>query len=540
MGKAGHLEAMLRGNLSGDTFFLVMRGAGWYNLTMTESAAIIRPFPDPSHAESAAQGITMPMNLEAEQAILGAILASNKIFEQVAEFLRAEHFADPTHGRIYAAIHRMIERGQLANAVTLKPYFISDEGLQAVGGAEYLARLEASVISFSGAEDYGRAVFDCFLRRELIDIGTEVVSSAGNPNLEEGANQQIENAEQKLFNLASRGLAQGGFIPFVESLKQAIQTAEAAFKREGHLTGVTTGFRDLDRLIGGLHKSDLVIIAARPSMGKTALTTNMAFQAARAYLRSNGKEGGRTAFFSLEMSAEQLALRILSEQAEIPSEKIRRGELSERDFNRFVELTQELQRLPLYIDESPGLTVMGLRTRARRLARQKGLDLIMVDYLQLMQGGGSKKSEANRVQEISEITRGLKMLAKELQVPIIALSQLSRKVEDRDDKKPQLADLRESGSIEQDADMVMFIYREEYYLRRGEPGRHATESDDQYNERYIAWQQRLEKIYNIAEIIVAKQRHGPIGSVKLFFDGQFSRFSDLDESHEAHREDSGE
>jgi replicative DNA helicase len=471
----------------------------------------------------------LPQNLEAEQAVLGAILANNRVYEKVAEFLRAEQFADPTHGRIYGAIQTLIERGQLANAVTLKQYFAQDEGLKAVGGADYLARLEASVISYAGAGDYGRAVFDCYLRRELIDIGSEVVTGASNPELESGAINQIETAEQRLFNLASKGMAEGGFISFTDSLKQAIITAEAAYKRDSHLTGITTGFRDLDKLMGGLHKSDLLILAARPSMGKTALATNLAFNAAKAYLRSRGKEGGRVAFFSLEMSAEQLALRILSEQAEIPSEKIRRGELRESDFPKFVTLSQELQRLSLHIDETPGLSVMGMRTRARRLARQGGLDLIVIDYLQLMQGSGKGRSEANRVQEISEITRGLKMLAKELQVPVIALSQLSRKVEDRDDKKPQLADLRESGSIEQDADVVMFIYREEYYLKRGEPGRHANETDEKYNERYSAWQQRLEKTYNIAEVIVAKQRHGPIGSVKLFFDGQFTRFADLDE-----------
>ncbi len=478
----------------------------------------------------------MPQNIEAEQALLGAILANNRIYEKVTEFLRAEHFADPVHGRIYAAVERLIERGQMANAVTLKQYFMQDEALKAVGGAEYLARLEGSVASFIGAADYGEAVFESYLRRELMEIGTDIITSASNPELEDPARGQIEQAEQKLFNLATKGVSSSGFLTFVDSLKQAIHTAEAAAKRGGGMTGITTGFKDMNKLLGGLHPSDLIILAARPSMGKTAFATNIAFNAARAYLKSNGKEGGRVAFFSLEMSAEQLALRILSEQTEIPSEKIRRGEIRESDFPKFVQLTQELQRLPMHIDETPGLSVMGMRARARRLKRTGGLDLIVIDYLQLMTGSGSKKSETNRVQEVSEITRSLKGLAKELEVPIIALSQLSRKVEERDDKRPQLADLRESGSIEQDADMVMFIYREEYYLKRGEPGRHANESDEKYNERYAAWQARLEKVYNTAEVIVAKQRHGPIGAIKLFFDGQFTRFSDLDESHAAYND----
>jgi len=478
----------------------------------------------------------MPQNLEAEQAILGAILANNRVYERVTEFLRAEHFADPVHGRIYTAIERLIERGQLANALTLKTYFAQDEGLQAVGGAEYLARLEGSVASFVGVEDYGMAVFESFLRRELIEIGSDMIASAANPDLEDPAKGQIEQAEQKLFNLATKGASQGNMLTFIESLKQAIHTAEQAAKRGGGMTGITTGFKDMNKLLGGLHPSDLIILAARPSMGKTAFATNLAFNAARAFLRSNGKEGGRVAFFSLEMSAEQLALRILSEQTEIPSEKIRRGEIRESDFPKFVQLSQELQRLPFHIDETPGLSVMGLRARARRLKRMQGLDLIVIDYLQLMTGSSSKRNEANRVNEVSEITRSLKGLAKELQVPVIALSQLSRKVEERDDKRPQLADLRESGSIEQDADMVMFIYREEYYLKRGEPGRHANETDEKYNERYANWQARLEKIYNTAEVIVAKQRHGPIGAVKLFFDGQFTRFSDLDENHAAYND----
>lgn len=469
----------------------------------------------------------LPQNIEAEQAVLGAILANNKVFEKVAEFLRPEQFADPAHGRIFAAIQTLIGRGQLANAVTLKTYFAKDSGLKAVGGAQYLARLEAGVISYAGAEDYGRAVFDSFLRRELIDIGSEVVAGASNPEVESSAHLQIEAAEQKLFNLATKGMAQGGFIPLHTSIQQAIRTAEVASKSAGKLVGITTGFRDLDRLLGGLHRSDLVILAARPSMGKTALATNMAFAGAQKYKWSHGKEGGRVAFFSLEMSAEQLALRVLSEQARIPSEQIRRGDLKPDDFNKFLHVSGDLERIPLFVDETPGLSVMGLRTRARRIARQSGLDLILVDYLQLMQGS-SRRNEANRVQELSEITRGLKMLAKELNVPIIALSQLSRKVEERPDKKPQLADLRESGSIEQDADVVMFIYREEYYLQREEPGKSIGGVNPRQQPGYDDWQKRLAKVQNVADVLIAKQRHGPIGSVRLHFDGAYTRFSDLD------------
>ena len=482
--------------------------------------------------------IVPPQNIEAEQALLGALLANNRLHERVAEFLRAEHFADPVHGRIYGAIEKLLERGQLASALTLKQFFAQDEGLQAVGGVDYISRLEASVLSFAGVEDFGHMIYDSYLRRELIEIGANLITEAGNPTLETTAQEQLESTEKQLFDLATKGLAQGGFITFETSLRQAIESAEAAMKRDSGLTGITSGFRDVDRLLGGLHPSDLIILAARPSMGKTALATNLAFNAAKAYLRSKGKEGGRVAFFSLEMSAEQLALRIMSEQTEIASERIRRGEIKDHEFPKFVQLAQELQRLPLHIDETPGLSVMALRTRCRRLQRQQGLDLIVIDYLQLMTGSASRRNESNRVLEVSEITRSLKGLAKELKVPVIALSQLSRKVEERDDKKPQLADLRESGSIEQDADMVMFIYREEYYLGRSEPGRHANESDDKYQERYARWQERMEKTHCVAEVIVAKQRHGPIGTIKLFFDGKYTKFGDLDINHSAHQESS--
>jgi replicative DNA helicase len=473
-----------------------------------------------------------PQNIEAEQALLGALLVNNRLYEKVAEFLKADHFAVPTHGRIYTAISTQIERGQLASAVTLKPFFAADEGLTEVGGGEYLASLETNVVALAGAADYGRAIYEDYLRRELIDVGTEIITEATSPDLDVPANKMIESAEKRLFDLASTGVAGGGFLDFSVALGQAIETAESAFQRDSGISGITSGYRDLDKRLGGsasVRSADSGGAALR--WGKPRWPPISPSKPPSSYLRSHGKEGGRVAFFSLEMSAEQLALRILSEQAEIPSEDIRRGQLKERDFAKFVSLSQELQRLPLYIDETPGISVMGMRTRARRLHRTKGLDLIVIDYLQLMAGSASKRNESNRVLEVSEITRGLKMLAKELKVPIIALSQLSRKVEDRDDKKPQLADLRESGSIEQDADVVMFIYREEYYLRN-EPGRHSNESDDRFNERYTAWQQRLEKVYNIADVIIAKQRHGPVGTVQLFFDGKFTRFADLDKDRQ--------
>ncbi len=465
-----------------------------------------------------------PHNRDAEQALLGAILLNNRAFEKVSEFLRPEHFAEPVHGRIFAAMTTLIGRGQIADPVTLKPYFDRDESLAEVGGAAYLPALANSVVSILNAEDYGRLIFDLHLRRELIELGTDVVNTAFDPGLDHPAQTQIEGAEARLYELATFGQIEGGFRDFSSVLTESIRQAEAAHKRQGKLSGVPTGLIDLDRKLGGLHASDLIILAGRPSMGKTALATNIAFNAARAYRPGEEKaeDGAMVAFFSLEMSSEQLATRILAEQAEIASHRIRQGELAHAEFDRLVVAAQEINRLPLFIDDTPALSVSAVRTRARRLKRQHGLGLIVVDYLQLLRGSAS--TSENRVQEISEITRSLKALAKELGVPVIALSQLSRAVESREDKRPQLSDLRESGSIEQDADVVMFVFREQYYLERAEPGRRPEEAEDKFNERYAKWKERCEEVWNTAEVIVAKQRHGPVGSVRLSFHGEFTKF----------------
>jgi replicative DNA helicase len=475
---------------------------------------------------------TPPHNYEAEQALLGAILLNNRAYEKVSEFLRPEHFADPTHGRIFATCGKLIDRGQIANPVTLKTYFEQDGGLAEIGGTPYLAQLANAVVSIINAEDYGKLVHDLHLRRELISLGSDLVNAAYQPDLDSTAMDQIGGAEAKLYDLATTGQTEGGFVDFRTILIGAISDAEAAHKRQGKLSGVPTGLIDMDAKLGGLHGSDLIILAGRPSMGKTALATNIAFNAASLYKeeadvlgRLKAVDGALTAFFSLEMSAEQLATRILAEQAEIASHKIRQGELSNEEFERLVVAAQNLHRLPLFIDDTPALSISSVRTRARRLQRQHGLGLIVIDYLQLLRGSSSNSE--NRVQEVSEITRGLKALAKELSVPVIALSQLSRAVEQREDKRPQLSDLRESGSIEQDADVVMFVFREQYYLERAEPGRRPDEAEDKFNERHSKWQQRCEEVWNTAEVIIAKQRHGPVGTVRLSFQGEFTKFGNL-------------
>jgi replicative DNA helicase len=474
---------------------------------------------------------TPPHNEEAEQALLGAILVNNKAFEKVGEFLRPEHFFFPEHQKIFRACHRLIERNQVANPTTLKAFFEGDSDVQEVGGADYLARMAAAIVTVTNAEDYGRIIHDLYLRRALIDVGEEMVNTAYQHDLDVVATDQIEEAEKKLFDLASTGDIRGDFIPFERALTAAINTADAAFRRSSHVTGVTTGLRDLDGKLGGLHPSDLLILAGRPSMGKTALATNIAFNAAKAYMKTSGKEGAAVGFFSLEMSAEQLAMRILADASEVSGDKIRRGEIAASDFPKFVEASQELSRVPFFVDDTPALSVTAVRTRARRLKRTQNLGLIVVDYLQLLRGGGTGRGEQNRVQEISDITRNLKAIAKELDLPVIALSQLSRAVEQREDKRPQLSDLRESGSIEQDSDVVMFVYREQYYLERAEPGRRPDESEEKFNDRYTRWRERLEQVHNTADVIIGKQRHGPVGTVRLFFDGNFTRFGNLDTHH---------
>jgi replicative DNA helicase len=455
-----------------------------------------------------------PHSREAEQALLGALLLNNQAYEKVSDFLRGDHFADGVHGRIYKAIQTLVDRGQIADPITLKGYFDQDNDLDSVEGGEYLATLAGSVITVINTEEYGRIIYDLYLRRQLIVLGEDMVNDAHQYDLNCAATGQIESAEQKLFDLATTGQSQRSFYSFATALTQAIETARIAFKRDSHVVGVTTGLLDMDRWLGGLHPSDLVILAGRPSMGKTALATNIAFNAA-----NSQQSGGRVAFFSLEMSAEQLAMRLLAQESGVPSDRIRRGEISQDDFPTFVDVSRRLQNLPLFIDDTPGLSVSALRTRARRLKRQGGLDLIVIDYLQLLQGGESSRRQENRVQEISEITRSLKGLAKELNVPVVALSQLSRAVEQRDDKRPQLADLRESGSIEQDADVVMFVFREEYYESRREPA--------EGTEKHREWQQRMADVYNVAEVIIAKQRHGPVGTVRLFYEGRLTKFGNL-------------
>jgi replicative DNA helicase len=473
-----------------------------------------------------------PHNFEAEQALLGAILVNNAAYQRVAEFLRPEHFADPLHGKLFDSLSRLIERGQVVSAVTLKTYVENDEDMKTVGGSAYLAQLASQSVHVIDAGAFGRAVHDLYLRRQLIDLGGEVVNGAFAGDVEETALQQIETAEKKLYDLATTGQTEGGFKSFRTSLTEAMVAAEAAYHRAGQLNGVATGLFQLDQLLGGLHRSDLIILAARPAMGKSALATNIGFNAAKSYREEivDGApkvvDGAVVGFFSLEMSAEQLATRMLSEQAELPSEKIRKGELISADFDRVLNISRELEHLNFFIDDTPALSIAGLRTRARRLKRTHGLGLIIVDYLQLLAPSGKSRQE-NRVQEVSEITRGLKTLAKELDVPVVALSQLSRAVEQREDKRPQLADLRESGSIEQDADVVMFIYRDDYYLMREEPKRRDNETNDHFNQRFDDWRQRCEQNFGKAEVIIAKQRHGPTGIVRLAFEGQFTKFGNL-------------
>lgn len=497
---------------------------------MNQSPPNLTILPQASESGDGAAYRTLPHNLEAEQALLGAILINNEAASRVQDFLQADHFYEPVHRRIYESAVKLIERGQLATPVTLKPYFDRDEALADIGGAQYLARLAGSAVTIINAEDYGRTIYDLALRRELIQIGEGMVLTAYDSPIDSPAPAQIEGAEQQLFQLAEKGNHEGGFKSFSRSMAGAVATIEAAYKRDGKLSGVTTGFKDLNEKLGGLHKSDLVILAGRPAMGKTALATNMGFNAAKAYLydKANGMDpsessGAAVGFFSLEMSAEQLATRILAEQSGVPSEDLRRGKLNKDQFRDLTRAAQELEALPFFIDDTPALTIASLRTRARRMKRQHNLGFLIVDYLQLLRGGGAGgRGPENRVQEISEITRGLKGVAKELAIPVLALSQLSRSVENREDKRPMLSDLRESGSIEQDADMVCFVYREEYYHQMKEPGMGTPEHE--------AWQIKGEEVHGKAEVIIGKQRHGPTGTVRLQFTRETTRFSDLIDS----------
>ena len=471
-----------------------------------------------------------PNNVEAEQALLGAILVNNDAFYRVSDFLKPSHFNEPIHRKIYEVAGELIRMGKVANPVTLKTFLPAEEKIGDMTVSQYLARLAANAVTVINAADYGRAIYDLATRRALITVGEDMVNIAYDAPVDMSPQEQIEDAERRLFELAETGRYDGGFESFTDAVKTAIDMANAAYMRDGHLSGTATGFRDLDRRMGGLQPSDLIILAGRPGMGKTSLATNIAFNIANAYepaQQADGSfaaaNGGVVGFFSLEMSSEQLATRIISEQTEIPSSKIRRGEITEPDFEKLVACAQTMQRIPLFIDQTGGISIAQLAARARRLKRQRGLDVMIIDYVQLMTGSSARAAQ-NRVQEITEITTGLKALAKELSVPIIALSQLSRQVENRDDKRPQLSDLRESGSIEQDADVVMFVYREEYYLKNREP--------KPGSEEYIKWETEMNEARGKSEVIVAKQRHGPTGTVGLGFQGEFTRFFDLaEDSH---------
>jgi replicative DNA helicase len=469
---------------------------------------------------------TPPHNLEAEQALLGAILINNDAFDRVSDFLRPNHFSEDLHRRIFETAGQLIRNGKLATVVTLKTFLTDIELPAGVTMQAYLARLAAEATTIINAEDYGRIVHDLATRRDLITIGEDIVNTAFDSPIDSSPRAQIEEAERKLYSIAETGRYEGGFQRFSDALSIAIDMASSAYMRDGHLSGIATGLVDLDEKMGGLQKSDLIIVAGRPGMGKTALATNIAFNIAKSYQFETEPDGahktingGIVGFFSLEMSAEQLATRVIAEQSGVPSYKIRRGDLNQDDFERIVQASREMQSIPFYIDQSGGISIAQLTARARRLKRQKGLDLLVVDYLQLL--AGSKSRSDNRVQELTEITTGLKALAKELNVPIIALSQLSRQVENRDDKRPQLSDLRESGSIEQDADVVLFVYREEYYLRNREP-REGT-------EEHINWMSDMERAHGRAEAIIGKQRHGPTGTVSLAFEAELTRFSNLAE-----------
>ncbi|MBM1632356.1 replicative DNA helicase [Sulfitobacter mediterraneus] len=465
---------------------------------------------------------TMPHSIEAEQQLLGAILTNNDIYDRVASIITAKHFYDPVHARIFDIAAARIAKNNLASPVTLKAFMEDDEGLKELGGPAYLARLAGAAISAFAVRDYAQMIYDLAVRRDLIQLGRDISAKAAQVDVKSEPREQIVEAEQQLYKLAEQGQTESGFQSFLKAVTDAVNVANAAYQREGGLAGLSTKLNDLDNKLGGLHKSDLLILAGRPSMGKTSLATNIAFNIAKAYRRGtrpDGTEGavdgGVVGFFSLEMSAEQLAGRILAEASEISSHKIRQGDMDETEFRRFVNAAKELEACPLFIDDTAAIPIAQLSARARRLKRTHGLDLLIVDYLQLVRG-----TAENRVQEIGEISMGLKAIAKELDIPVIALSQLSRQVESREDKRPQLSDLRESGSIEQDADVVMFVFREEYYVEREKPGEERL-------DEMAEWQERMARLHAKAEVIIGKQRHGPIGTVELSFESEFTRFGNL-------------
>ena len=477
-----------------------------------------RDTAEPHHREA-------PNNIEAEQALLGAIILNNDAYYRVSDFLKPIHFHEPLHRKIYEIAGDMIRMGKIATTITMKTHLPSDLKVGDQTVSQYLAALVGGAVTIINSEDYGRAIYDLALRRSLINIGEDMVNIAYDAPLDMPPQTQIEDAERRLFELAETGRYDGGFQSFNDAVAQAIDMAGAAFERDGSLSGISTGIHSLDARMGGLQRSDLIVLAGRPGMGKTSLATNIAYNIAASYepeVQADGsfkaRNGGVVGFYSLEMSSEQLATRIISEQTEVSSSKIRRGDISEADFEKLVACSQMMQKVPLYIDQTGGISIAQLSARARRLKRQRGLDCLVVDYIQLMTGSG--KSNDNRVQEITQITTGLKALGKELNVPIIALSQLSRQVESREDKRPQLSDLRESGSIEQDADVVLFVFREEYYVKNLEPR-------DEFDPKYEEWKMKFEQVKGTADVIIAKQRHGPTGTVKLAFQSEYTRFTDL-------------
>ncbi|WP_409360904.1 replicative DNA helicase [Bartonella heixiaziensis] len=462
----------------------------------------------------------LPHNIEAEQALLGAIIINNDALDSVSDFLKAEHFFEPLHQRLFDIISKIIQNGKVADPITIKPFVDNDEKIADITVYNYVVRLATEAVTIINTKDYGSVIYDLFIRRSLINLGTQVVNRAYDASVELTTSQQIETVENQLFELAEKGKYGGGFENFNTAITKALNMASAAKKRSSRLSGIATHIKTLDEKMGGLQASDLIILAGRPAMGKTSLATNIAFNIANACKRDNSQanEGGIVGFFSLEMSSEQLATRIISEQIKVSSSDMRRGNISEEQFAKIIHAMRSLQTIPLYIDQTGGVSIAQLSARARRLKRQHGLDVLIIDYIQLMTSG-SKRSLENRVQEITAITTGLKALAKELNIPIIALSQLSRQAENRTDKRPQLSDLRESGSIEQDADIVLFVYREEYYLKNEEPKEGTAE--------YSKWQEAMEQAKGKAEVIIAKQRHGPTGIVPLAFQSDFTRFSDL-------------
>ena len=458
--------------------------------------------------------IQIPKNIEAEQTVLGSILANNELYDEVTDQIDTNHFFDPIHQKIYNIISNLITKGLLANPVTIKNFFNSNEELVEIGGIEYLLKLTKVSTSKNQIKYYSQLLNDLHIRRQLIQISEETLDESKNKNIDISGKNILENTERKLFEIAEKGEFQRSFVTFKDALKETIDMATAAYKNDQGIVGVPSGLTDLDDRLGGMHKQDLIIIAGRPSMGKTALATNIAFYAAQNIQKNNISSS--VAFFSLEMSSEQLSTRILSEQSRIKSNDIRRGKINQEDFEKFIEASKNLENLPLHIDDTPAITIAALSNRARRLKRKQGLDLIVIYYIQLMKSSGYKNE--GRVLEIAQITQGLKALAKELDVPVLALSQLSRQVEQREDKKPQLSDLRESGSIEQDADVVMFVFREQYYLEKQEPKLGTTE--------HVEWQEKMNQVHNQAEIIIGKQRHGPTGLIKLEFESAFTKFKD--------------